>query len=164
MYNEQFIKSVGLPQMESAGGLIVNDSGSVLFIMKGGRLDLPKGRVEGSASREETALREVVEETSIESDLLTIISPLCQTFHLTSYGNNEYIKKTKWFVMEYTGSGASLKPQLEEGITDCRWIHPDSFKIFKGAMRPRIYYVCSLWKKLFFERGIHKILLNKATG
>lgn len=150
MHKERFMEAAGLPQMDSAGGLIVNDSGAVLFIMKGGKLDLPKGRVEEPDGCEETAMREVVEETSIERDLLTIISPLCQTW--------------QWFVMEHTGNGAGLKPQLSEGITECRWIHPDNFESFESEMRTRIDYVCSLWKKVFFESGVHKFILGKAVG
>ncbi|WP_462137542.1 NUDIX hydrolase [Candidatus Mycalebacterium sp.] len=166
MNEEMFMEAAGLVQIESAGGLVVNGSGEVLFITKGGKWDLPKGRLEKSDGREETAMREVVEETSIERNLLTIISPLCQTWHLASYKPGDCIKRTTWFVMEYTGNGLGLSPQLEEDITECKWIHPDSFKSYRNAMRPRIDYVSSLWKKVFFERGVHKFLsgTSKASG
>ncbi len=151
MSEQGFLKATGLPKMESAGGLIVNSSDFVLFITKRDKLDLPKGRVEPGSSYEETALREVVEETSIERDLIKISSPLCHTWHVTSYGAKKYIKKTVWFVMEYGGKGDSLRPQLEEGITECHWIHPANFRLFRTKMRPRIGYVTNLWKKAFFE-------------
>lgn len=157
MCEKQFVEAAGLPKIESAGGLIVNPSGFVLFILKGGRWDLPKGRIENGTSHEETALREVVEETSIEPDMITVASPLCRTWHLTSYGAQHYVKKTTWFVIEYCGNGENLKPQFEEGITECRWIHPGAFKSYRGRMRPRIDYVTTLWKKVFFERGKHKL-------
>jgi len=137
--------------MESAGGLIVNRSDFVLFIKKKGKLDLPKGRVEPGGSYQETALREVVEETSIVEGLIEIASPLCHTWHVTSYGAKKYVKKTTWFVIEYSGEGESLRPQLEEGITECRWIHPGSFRFCRSEMRPRIAYLTNLWKKAFFE-------------
>ena len=151
-----FIQSSGLEKMESAGGLVVNPSSYVLFIVKGGKWDLPKGRVEPGKSYEETALREVIEETSIEKDMIRILSPLCHTWHTTSYGARHYVKKTVWFVMEYTGKGDALRPQIEEGITECRWIHPGNFKAYRGGMRPRIDYVTNLWKKVFFETNAHK--------
>ncbi len=156
MLEDRFIEAGGLPKIESAGGLVVNRSGSVLFILKNGRWDLPKGRVESGSGYEETALREVAEETAIDADMITITSPLCPTWHLTSLRERQHIKKTVWFVMEYRGDGENLKPQTEEGITECRWIHPDSFRAYRSGMRPRIDYVTTLWKKVFFERGAHK--------
>ncbi len=166
MCEQHFIEASGLPKIESAGGLVVNSSGFILFILKGGKWDLPKGRVESESEYEETALREVVEETSIESHMITIVSPLCHTWHLTSYRARQYIKKTTWFIMEYGGDGENLRPQFEEGITECRWIHPGSFKTYSGGMRPRIEYVATLWKKVFFERGMHKFLIGapRAAG
>lgn len=164
MCEERFVEFSGLPKMESAGGLVVNPSGSVLFILKGGKWDLPKGRIEKGSRREETALREVAEETSIEPELLTIAGPLCGTWHLTSYGARQYVKKTTWFVMEYRGDGKCLKPQFEEGITECRWVHPGSFRAYRGGMRPRIDYVVALWKKVFFERGAHGFFGGAAKG
>lgn len=155
-YESRFVEAAGLEKIESAGGLIVNPSGHVLFIVKGGRLDLPKGRVEPGGGYEDTALREVVEETAIEEGLIRITSPLCHTWHTTSYGGRDYIKKTVWFVIDYTGNGENLRPQVEEGITECRWIHPGSFKAYRGGMRPRIDYVTTLWKKVFFETGARR--------
>ncbi len=150
----RFIRAAGLPVLESAGGLVVNRAGLALFILKGGRWDLPKGRIEAGSSREQTALREVVEETAIEPDQLKIICPLCQTWHKTSYEARDYIKKTAWFVMDYGGRGEKLRPRLEENITECRWIHPDNFRAYGAMMRPRIYYAANLWRKVFFDRGI----------
>ena len=155
-YENGFVEAAGLGRIEAAGGLIVNPSGGVLFIAKGGKWDLPKGRVERGGGYEETALREVVEETSIEKDLIRIANPLCHTWHTTSYGGKIYIKKTVWFVIEYAGKGDNLRPQVEEGITECRWIHPGNFKAYRGGMRPRIDYVTNLWKKVFFEANSHR--------
>ena len=155
-HENEFVEASGLDRIDSAGGLIVSPPGNVLFIVKGGRWDLPKGRVEPGGGYEETALREVVEETSIEKHLIRIESPLCHTWHSTSYGGKNYIKKTMWFVIGYTGKGENLRPQVEEGITECRWIHPGNFKAYRGGMRPRIDYVTNLWKKVFFEANAHR--------
>ena len=163
-YENGFVEAAGLDRIESAGGLIVNPSGGVLFIAKGGRWDLPKGRVERGVGYEETALREVVEETSIEKDLIRIANPLCHTWHTTSYGGKIYIKKTVWFVIEYAGKGENLRPQIEEGITECRWIHPGNFKAYRGGMRPRIDYVTNLWKKVFFEANSHRFSVTDSRA
>ena len=95
MHEHRFTQNSGLPRIESAGGLIVNSSGCVLFILKGGKWDLPKGRLEQGKNHEETALREVVEETSIEPDLITVFTPLCYTWHVTTYSSREYLKKNR---------------------------------------------------------------------
>ena len=76
MHEEEFIKAAGLAVLESAGGLIVNDNDLVLLILillilvllilKSGKWDLPKGRIENGTSCRETAIREVSEETSAQ--------------------------------------------------------------------------------------------------
>ena len=148
---EQFIKSTGLPPIESAGGLIVGSAGAVLFILKNGKWDLPKGLVERECGYEETALREVFEETSINLDKVEIVAPLCPTWHTTRYGAQKYVKKTHWFMMRYSGNGEEVRPQLEEGITECRWIRPQDFSTYHHRMRSRIRYLTSFWKRAFIE-------------
>ena len=95
MYEEKLLKASNLPKIESAGGLVINSSGRILFTLKNGKWGLPKGRVEPGSDYEKIALREVAEETSIERDMITIASPLCDTWRLTSYEDELYLKKTR---------------------------------------------------------------------
>ncbi|MBW6481397.1 MAG: NUDIX domain-containing protein, partial [Bacteroidales bacterium] len=58
--------------IEAGGGLVQNPAGEILFIFRRGKWDLPKGKPEKEESIEETAIREVEEETGISG--LKIIS------------------------------------------------------------------------------------------
>ena len=76
--NDSFclVNALGLPVIESAGGLVCNDSHHILLMFKRGKWDMPKGRVEPIDSREESALREVQEETGLNSKKLVIQAKL----------------------------------------------------------------------------------------
>ena len=63
----------------AAGGLVLNDKKEILFIYRGSKWDLPKGRQEKGESIEETAIREVKEECGINK--LKIDDKLIKTFH-----------------------------------------------------------------------------------
>ena len=150
-YQTAFIKAAKLPKLESAGGLVCNTKGEVLFILKNDQWDLPKGRIEKGDDYERTAIREVVEETGVREDKLRIVTPLCPTWHLTRTYGREYLKKTSWYLMRYDGKGKRLSPQISEGITECRWIHPDDFDDYRPQMRLRIDYLTNLWKRVFYD-------------
>jgi len=71
-----------------------------------------------------TALREVREECGIGNGL-SIENFLTTTFHTYSIDNELILKKTDWFLMNYDGSSLDLKPQLEEGVTNVKWLTKD---------------------------------------
>ena len=62
------------PQIQSAGFLVVRDqpSPSFLLMKHADRWDLPKGHLDGDESRMEAAMRELREETGIESSQIEI--------------------------------------------------------------------------------------------
>ena len=45
--------------------MVYNDKGEILFIFRNGKWDLPKGGTEKNETMEETAMREVEEETGV---------------------------------------------------------------------------------------------------
>lgn len=137
--------TLGLPVIESAGGLVCNDSHHVLLMFKRGKWDMPKGRIEPDASREESALREVQEETGLNIKKLTIKTKLVSTWHTTRHNNIRYLKKTHWFLMDYDGKDDDTRPQVEEGIIECRWIHLSELPEYRELLRPRINYVIDFW-------------------
>lgn len=47
--------------------MVYNQKGEILFIKRNGRWDLPKGKAEKRETIEETAIREVEEETMVEN-------------------------------------------------------------------------------------------------
>ncbi|WP_417800961.1 NUDIX hydrolase [Tenacibaculum sp.] len=98
----------------AAGGLVLNESKKVLFIYRGNKWDLPKGRVEEGENLMETAIREVEEECGIEK--LIISRELLITYHLFMQQNEYRLKETHWYLM-FSNYEGSLTPQLEEGIT-----------------------------------------------
>lgn len=79
---------------------------------------LPKGHVERGESVEETAVREVREETGIES--LELREPLGTIDWFFREGSDLIHKYCHFFLME-TDSRRTV-PQLDEGITECIWL------------------------------------------
>lgn len=144
--NNPCLKStIDLPIIESAGGLICNRSFHILLMFKRGRWDMPKGRIEGEASRQEAAIREVQEETGLDAGKLSIAGKLVSTWHTTSHDKVRYLKKTHWFLMQYDGDDDDMTPQVEEGIIECRWVHMSDLPQYRELLRPRIDYVIDFW-------------------
>ena len=117
-----------LPNVVAAGGKVLNSSGRILFIFRNGKWDLPKGKTESNETIDQTALREVEEETGIKG--LHITKPLEITYHILKRNNKYQIKKTYWFEM-YSDYKGDLSPQLSEGITKVKWIGPKKLKKVK---------------------------------
>jgi ADP-ribose pyrophosphatase YjhB (NUDIX family) len=100
--------------VRAAGGLVLNPKKEVLFIFRGGKWDLPKGRIEKGESIEETAIREVEEECGISD--LDLREFLMTTHHIFTQNKIQKLKETYWYLMHSEGTG-KLTPQIEEGIT-----------------------------------------------
>ena len=139
------VDTIDLPIIESAGGLVCNDSHHILLMFKRGKWDMPKGRIEKDSTREESALREVHEETGLNIKKLAIQGKLVSTWHTTSHGNVRYLKKTHWYFMNYDGEDDDTSPQIEEGIIECRWVHLSDLPEYRELLRPRINYVIDFW-------------------
>lgn len=109
----------------AGGGLVINRNGKILFIHRKGRWDLPKGKTEKNETIEESAVREVIEETQVK-DL--VVKKLIQpTYHIISTNDSYKLKETFWFEMhtKYTGE---LKPETAEGIDQAVWKDLDGTK------------------------------------
>ena len=121
-----------LPNIVAGGGKVVNSDGKILFIFRNGKWDLPKGKAEQKETIDQTALREVEEETGVEG--LSITKPLEITYHIFKRNEQYFIKKTYWFEMfsDYIGD---FKPQKKEGITKVKWVGPKKLK----KVRKNIY-------------------------
>ncbi|MFL9833461.1 NUDIX hydrolase [Chryseobacterium terrae] len=105
--------------IEAAGGIVNKPNGDTLFIRRLGKWDLPKGKMEKGESREESAIREIEEETNLQNvELRDFINT---TYHIyTERNGDRVLKHTHWFEMFFDGEDTS-KPQLEEGITEVAW-------------------------------------------
>jgi ADP-ribose pyrophosphatase YjhB (NUDIX family) len=111
--------------IEAAGGLVKNEKGEWLFIFRNGKWDLPKGKIEKNESIETAAIREVEEECGITD--LTIIKELPATYHTYSLEEKNILKRTYWFEMTCKDR-SELIPQLEEGITEVKWLSKNDLK------------------------------------
>ncbi|GAA4281426.1 NUDIX hydrolase [Gaetbulibacter aestuarii] len=120
---KKFLKK--LPNVIAGGGKVHNQHGEVLFIYRNDRWDLPKGKAEGKESIEDTAIREVEEETGVKN--LTITKPLETTYHILKRNNRYKIKITYWFEMN-TDYDGKLEPQTKEGITKAKWLNKKKMK------------------------------------
>ncbi|HET7360783.1 MAG TPA: NUDIX hydrolase [Salinimicrobium sp.] len=107
-----------LPLVSAGGGLVFNDKNEILFIHRKGKWDLPKGKIEDGESIEETALREVEEETGVQG--LEITKFLRKTYHIFHRGGKYKLKVTHWFEMRTSYTGL-LKPETSEGIKKAKW-------------------------------------------
>jgi 8-oxo-dGTP pyrophosphatase MutT (NUDIX family) len=114
--------------VEAAGGLVKNKNGEYLFILRHGKWDLPKGKIEKGESIEEAAIREVEEECGISG--LTIIKKMEPTFHTYFLHEKSILKPTYWFEMDCSDT-STLVPQAEEGITEVRWIAAEGLEMVR---------------------------------
>ena len=117
---KKFLKK--LPNVIAGGGKVLNDDGDVLFIYRNDKWDLPKGKTEGNETIEETALREVEEETGVSG--LSIVKPIETTYHIFKRNGKHKIKITYWFEMKTSFTGP-LFPQENEGITKVVWLNQE---------------------------------------
>ena len=112
----------------------------VLLIHRNGLWDIPKGKVEKNETVAYAARREVQEEVGIEEPIITHF--IGTTTHEYEQKNKSYHKTTYWYGMidaqEHRISSARSQgrinepknstrnrysPQLEEGITEIRWVN-----------------------------------------
>jgi len=109
-----------LPNVIAGGGKVYNKDKEILFIYRNNKWDLPKGKAKKKESIEETAIREVEEETGVSG--LKIVKPLNTTYHLFKRNDKLKIKVTYWFEMT-TDFDGKLHPQENEGITKVEWLN-----------------------------------------
>jgi len=114
-----------IPVCKAGGGFVYNKKGDVLFIFRNGKWDLPKGGIEKGEEIEETAMREVEEETGVGK--LTITKKLQKTYHIFKRGGRYKLKITHWFEMQSDFEGQTM-PQANEGIDQAVWLSPEQVK------------------------------------
>jgi 8-oxo-dGTP pyrophosphatase MutT (NUDIX family) len=126
--------------IEAAGG-VVRSGKEFLFINRFGFWDIPKGKMEKNEVPEITAIREIQEECGLTGDL-KIQKKLIDTYHTYIFKNKSVLKKTHWYLLDYTGNKTTV-PQLEEGITEVSWIEEEDFSKIKACTYSSILSVLS---------------------
>ena len=114
-----------IPVNKAGGGLVYNKNGEVLFIFRNGKWDLPKGGTDKGEEIEDTAMREVEEETGVNG--LSISKKLQKTYHIFKRNGVYKLKITHWFEMQSTYDGIPVG-QAEEGIEKVEWKNPQQIK------------------------------------
>ena len=104
--------------VRAAGGFVSNEHGQMLMIFRRGVWDFPKGKAENGETPEETAVREVLEETGIKASI-TGHCPV-SVFHTYDTYGPKMLKETVWY--EMTALSGSTRPQTEEQIEQAVWV------------------------------------------
>ena len=109
------------PIITAAGGLVQNNEGAFLLIFRRGFWDLPKGKLDAGELIPECAIREVQEETGIQT--LDLGPLICTTKHtyFDTWLNQDVEKHTHWYAM-LSLANETLVPQTEEDIEKIEWV------------------------------------------
>jgi 8-oxo-dGTP pyrophosphatase MutT (NUDIX family) len=116
-------------QIYAAGGLVRNNDDMYLIMKRRGKWDLPKGKVNRNETLEEAAVREVSEESGLHD--LEIVGPLISTYHSYFIDDQPILKRTSWYEMVYHGHEEAV-PQLDEDITEIRWVKKEALGKITG--------------------------------
>lgn len=110
--------------VKAAGGLVRNNKGEMLVMVRNDRYDLPKGKVEPGETLAEAALRETQEETGLSH--IELGSLRIKTYHIYNLYGGWHFKQTSWFDMLQLDDQVFV-PQIEEGITSGDWVTKDEW-------------------------------------
>lgn len=127
----------------AAGGVVRNEGKGFLVIRRFGHYDFPKGHVEAGETLEQTAVREVCEETGLPDAEITAELP--QTFHIFDHNGQYVLKQTQWYAMRSCYDGP-LRMQTEEQITEARWVPKEQLRFLYPGFFPSL-------QKLLDESG-----------
>ncbi len=122
-------------EVNAAGGLVSNRRGDFLLIKRNGLWDLPKGHQERGENIEETAVREVQEETGVKK--LELGGLICITDHCYKRDGIWHLKHTWWYEMLYPDP-VDLTPQIEEDIAKAAWVARSSLPPYLKNTYPSI--------------------------
>lgn len=107
-----------MKQEKSCGCIVMNEKNEILLVHhNAGHWDLPKGHVEEGETEEETAKREVKEETNIDVEINS------KYRYTTNYSPKEGVMKEVVFFLANKISD-NKKPQLEE-VSEVKWFKFD---------------------------------------
>lgn len=124
--------------IEAAGGLVKNAKSEILVIYRRNIWDLPKGKIEENELPDIAAIREVEEECGISD--LEILNLLNISYHTYKINGENILKRTYWYEMVYTGIQIP-KPQIEEEITEAKWVKTNNLQEIINNTFPSIIEV-----------------------
>ena len=107
--------------MQAGDGLVQNGNEQYLFMLRRGKWDLPKGKLDPGETLEQCAVREVGEETGLKR--VQLGGPLLVTYHTYDESGHHILKETHWYRMTASPDQV-ITPQQEEQITELVWLGP----------------------------------------
>lgn len=107
----------------SAGGVVIHD-GKILVITSERRnsVDLPKGTIEEGESIEDTAIREIEEETGYRTRIKDDLGSI--TYDFTSKNSKRYRKTVSYFLMELADENKPIKNLQPGEDFENEWLEP----------------------------------------
>lgn len=107
----------------SAGGIVIHENGLLMLKKKNGDWVLPKGRIEKGETLEETAIREVKEETNVDGEIIDYLG--ITTYRFSNYWTKYRVveKTVSWYLMKPLTF--SLTPLRKEGFIEARFLELD---------------------------------------
>jgi 8-oxo-dGTP pyrophosphatase MutT (NUDIX family) len=114
-----------MPLEVSAGGVVVREREGVLEVAvirpRGKSVwALPKGHLDPGETAEQTAKREVREETGLET---TLDRPLGDVRYAYQWGGKKIFKQVHFFLLRYaSGQIDDLEPKMRLEVDEARWI------------------------------------------
>lgn len=107
----------------SAGGVVVLGNTILLLRKYNGDWVLPKGKVEKGENHEQTALREVKEETGVKASIVKYLGEIHYTYKENWDQQRGVHKIVFWYLMNT--KNMETVPQREEGFVEAKFIHMD---------------------------------------
>jgi len=88
-----------------------------------GVLALPKGLVDRGETPDQTALREVREETGVEATLVTKLGDIKYTYVRSWAGGEKVFKIVSFYLLQYSGGEiGSIAPAMRKEVSRAEWI------------------------------------------
>ncbi len=127
--------------IQAGGGLVKNENEEILFMLRRGKWDLPKGKLDPGETIEECALREVSEETGLTG--VELKQFLLTTYHTYIENGKHILKESYWYKM-ISNSKKNLVPQTEEDIQELRWVKSENLQEVLSNTYPSVREVLGL--------------------
>jgi len=110
-----------MKNITSAGGVVFFNNSILLLKKINGDWVLPKGRMESGETLEETALREVKEESDVKANIVEYLGDIKYTFRNSWSHNETTLKTVYWYLMR--ARSFDCHPLKTEGFVEAKFIH-----------------------------------------
>jgi len=135
-------------EVVNAAGGIVEKSNKILLILRNGRWDIAKGKLEKGEKKREGARREVEEETGVQ---VAIHEKIGTTWHTYIRAKKYVLKRTTWYRMTCLDD-SKIMPQTNEGIEKVVWMDDQQVKIALQHSYGTIGWVIKKYKQLTAQK------------